>query len=305
MAINKVVKAALKAISYREIDVKKNYRLHRNFHNLTHRHYLKALYKTNDFEIYSGDRRIPVRIFSPDEDKDYPLLLFFHGGGWVTGNIDSYDKVCANMARITGHKVISVDYRLAPENPFPAGLNDCYQVAEALLSNREINSKKVVLIGDSAGANLAAALSLMARDKNKFQIEKQILIYPSTYNDHSENSPFASIVENGRDYLLTSKRICDYMELYKSSDDDFNNPYFAPLIADNLSSQPKTLIITGEYCPLRDEGEEYGKKLRESGNYVEIYRIKDGLHGFFALPPVFPQVKLCYEIINHFLREVN
>jgi acetyl esterase/lipase len=145
----------------------------------------------------------------------------------------------------------------------------------------------------------------MSRDRKEFKIEKQILIYPSTYNDHGENSPFASVKENGTEYLLTSKRINDYMDMYKGSSEDFNNPYLAPLLAEDFSGQPKTLIITAEYCPLRDEGEEYGRKLRDAGNYVEIYRIKDGLHGFFTLPPVFPQVKLCYEIINRFLCEVN
>jgi acetyl esterase/lipase len=95
------------------------------------------------------------------------------------------------------------------------------------------------------------------------------------------------------------------MDLYMKSRDDINNPYFAPLISNDLSNQPKTLIITAEYDPLRDEGEEYGKKLRNAGNNVEIYRIKEGLHGFFALPPRFPQVKLCYDIINQFLCEVN
>lgn len=305
MAINKVVRAALKALSYNEIDVKKNYLLHRNIMNLAHRHYLKPFFKSWDCEVDSENHSIPVRIFSPDEEGDYPILLFFHGGGWVTGNIDSYSKVCANMARLTNHNVVSVDYRLAPEHPFPAGLEDCYQVAKAFITKEEINLKEVTIIGDSAGGNLAAALSLLARERKEFIIRKQILIYPSTYNDHSETSRFKSVHSNGTDYLLTSKRICDYMELYKSSNDDYQNPYFAPLLAKDLTNQPDTLVITAEFCPLRDEGEEYGRKLREAGNNVEIYRIKDALHGFFALPPRFPQVNLCYEIINRFLCEVN
>lgn len=305
MAINKVVRAALKALSYNEYDIKENLHLHRNFVNLTRRHILKPLYKTWDYKIGSKSYNIPVRVFSPEKETDCPVLLFFHGGGWVAGNIDSYNKVCTNMARLTNHKVVSVDYRLAPENPFPAGLEDCYAAAKAFISNKVINEKEVILIGDSAGGNLAAALSLLARDRKEFRVNKQILIYPATYNEHTDNSPFKSVAENGTDYLLTSKRIRDYMDLYKSGDDDIYSPYFAPLLAEDLSEQPKTLIITAEYCPLRDEGEEYGRRLREAGNYAEIYRIKDSLHGFFALPPRFPQVKLCYEIINRFLCEVN
>lgn len=305
MAINKVVRAALKALSYNEYDIKENLQLHRSFVNLTGRHILKPLYKTWDYKLSSKDYNIPVRVFSPEIEADCPVLMFFHGGGWVAGNIDSYNKVCTNMARLTNHKVVSVNYRLAPEYPFPAGLEDCYAVAKAFIINNEINDKGVTLIGDSAGGNLAAALSLLARDRKEFKVNKQILIYPSTYNDHTDNSPFKSVVENGTDYLLTSKRIRDYMDLYKSKDDDIYSPYFAPLSAKDLSEQPKTLIITAEYCPLRDEGEEYGRRLREAGNYAQIYRIKDALHGFFALPPRFPQVKLCYEIINRFLCEVN
>jgi acetyl esterase/lipase len=305
MAINNVVRAALRAISYRDIDVKKNYKEYRKLVNLAHGNRKKHLRTALDFEINSGGYTIPLRVYCPEKPGEYPAVLFFHGGGWVTGNIDSYDKVCSNIARHIGCKIISVDYRLAPEHHFPAALNDCYEAAKTLISNGIIRNDKLTVMGDSAGGNLAAALSLMSRDRKEFKIEKQILIYPSTYNDHGENSPFASVKENGTEYLLTSKRINDYMDMYKGSSEDFNNPYLAPLLAEDFSGQPKTLIITAEYCPLRDEGEEYGRKLRDAGNYVEIYRIKDGLHGFFTLPPVFPQVKLCYEIINRFLCEVN
>lgn len=300
MAINKVVRAALKAISYREFDIKKNYLQYRNLVNLANKS-LKPLYNTWDCAVDSGRHAIPVRIFSPEGEGDFPVLLFFHGGGWVAGNIDSYSKVCANMAKMTNHKVVSVDYRLAPENPFPAGLEDCYQVAKLFITNKEINNGKVTLIGDSAGGNLSACLSLLAKERNEFKIDSQILIYPATFNDHSETSPFQSVHDYGTDYLLTSKRINDYMDLYISKKEDLESPYFAPLLAKDLSEQPDTLIITAEYCPLRDEGEEYGKMLREAGNYVSIYRVKDALHGYFALPLRFPQVRLSYEIINSFL----
>ncbi len=305
MAINRVVRAALKALSFNEYDIKENLQSHRKFVNLTRRHILKPLFKTWNYKIGSGNYKIPVRIFSPHVNADYPLLLFFHGGGWVTGNIDTYNKVCTNMARLTDCKVVSVDYRLAPENPFPIGLEDCYEAAKSFITNDVINNKEVILIGDSAGGNLAAALSLLAKERKEFTVNKQILIYPSTYNDHTDKSTFKSVVENGTEYLLTSKRIRDYMELYKSKEEDAYSPYFAPLLANDLSMQPKTLVITAEYDPLRDEGEEYGKRLREAGNYVEIYRIRDALHGFFALPSRFPQVKLTYDIINRFIYEVD
>lgn len=118
---------------------------------------------------------------------------------------------------------------------------------------------------------------------------------------HDETSPFPSIRENGTDYLLTAKRLCDYMDLYAPEPRSRNSPYFAPLLAKDLTNQPDTLLITAEYDPLRDEGEAYGEALRAAGNYVEVHRMPDALHGFFALPPSYTQVRECYDIINHFL----
>lgn len=315
MAINKAMRAALKALSYPDFNETKNYKLHRQLIHVTTPHYLKPFYTMWDHEIKLMDHSIPVRIFSPkrvkksklSEELSPSLLLFFHGGGWVTGDIDSYSKVCADMARITNRIVVSVDYRLAPEYRFPAAVEDCYAVAREIFLNENlfhVNPRYITIIGDSAGGNLAAAVSLMARDRGEFFPESQILIYPATYFDHGPDSPFPSVRENGTDYLLTSKRINEYMELYISTEEDFKNPYLAPLLAENLSGQPKTLIITAEYDPLRDEGEAYGKKLKQFGNYIEIHRISNALHGFFSLPPRFIHVKKSYEIINHFLDEV-
>lgn len=306
MAINKAMKIALKALSYPDLDVKKNYKLHRQV-NTAVNPYLKPRYKIWDHKIAGINHEIPVRIFMPSKSSEVissRVLIFFHGGGWVIGNIDSYSNVCSNMANQTGSVVISVDYRLAPENPFPCGLEDCYTVTGEVFQNADyfnVDTDNITIIGDSAGGNLAAAVSLMARDRGEFSISKQILIYPSTNNDHSDETGFPSVKEYGKDYLLTSKRIRDYMDLYISSEKDLNNPYLAPLIAKDLSNQPKTLIITAEYDPLRDEGEAYGKKLQDHGNTVHVYRMKDALHGFISLPKHFVHVKRSYEIINKFL----
>lgn len=305
MAINKAMRAALKALSYPDLDIKKNYKLERQVINIAKHHYFKPFYQTWDHEVSVGGHSIPVRIFQPKGFEPVGLLVFFHGGGWVTGNIDSYDKVCTNMARITRHIVVSVDYRLAPEYPFPAAPEDCYAVTREIFMDTAllgIEQDRITLIGDSAGGNLAAAVSLMARDRGEFLPRRQILIYPAAYNDHHpESSPFDSIRENGTDFLLTSKRICDYMDLYCSSPEDRTNPYFAPLLETDFSHQPDTLVITAEYDPLRDEGEEYGRKLRQAGNKVFIHRVSDALHGFFSLPPHFIHVRHSYEWIIPFL----
>lgn len=309
MAINKAMKAALKALSYPDLKTQQSYPLQRTVINLTHKHLLKPLYRIWDHKLDAGDHEIPMRIFRPEIAGEFPILVFFHGGGWVTGNIDSYDKVCSDLARHTCRTIVSVDYRLAPEHRFPAGLEDCYLAAQEIAEFAPAlggSPEDITLIGDSAGGNLAAAVSLLAKDRGGRMPKRQILLYPATWNDHSESSPFSSVRDNGTGYLLTSKRVSDFMELYKSSDEDLLSPYFAPLLAQDLSGQPETLVITAEYDPLRDEGEAYGERLREAGNYVEIVRLKDALHGFISLSPRYAHVKQSYFLMNRFLnREKN
>lgn len=305
MAIKPYKKAALAALSRADIDIKKNYKLVRKIETAAKKPRLKLMYQMWDHCINGLDHEIPVRIFFPAKEKKCcPVFLFFHGGGWVTGNIDSYSKVCQALARHTGHIVAAVDYRLAPEYRFPAGLMDCYSAARELFAHPDLlgtSTDQITIIGDSAGGNLAAAVSLMARNRGEFLPQRQILIYPATANDHSETSPFASIRENGTGYLLTAKRIQDYMDLYINNEQDLLNPYFAPLLATDLSNQPDTLIITAQYDPLRDEGEAYGRRLAASGNRVEMYRMPDAFHGFFSLPSHSLQVRKSYAMIRHFL----
>lgn len=300
MAINKFMLAALRAISYNESPL--NYKADRVFNNITHPS-IKFLYKMRDEKIRVDGREIEVRVFEPKQKLSEEILLFFHGGGWVSGNIDSYSSTCASLANNTGRTVMSVDYRLAPEFPFPCAVEDCYRVTQELVE--AYGEDNIILIGDSAGGNLAAVVSLMARDRKLCNIKRQILIYPATNNNHTETSPFASIVENGRDYLLTSKKICDYMNLYIQDKRDLDSPYFAPLLAEDLSNQPKTLILTAEFDPLRDEGEAYGEKLRKFGASVTIYRMRNALHGFFSLPIRFSHVIKSYALIDAFLNEVD
>ncbi len=302
-----IKKKIIKLLSKPHLNLKKNYKLYRKllkFFNPP----LKREYKTLDHKIMVNDREIPVRAFIPEEAQNLKVLIFFHGGGWVTGNIDSYTNVCRNMAERTGHLVISVDYRLAPENPFPDGLEDCYYVAREVFKHPEILGCKcddITLIGDSAGGNLAAVVSMMARDRDEFYPSKQILIYPATNYDHSENSPFPSVHKNGTDYIMTSKRIQDYLDLYVKDDEDKLNPYVAPILSSDLKDQPDTLIITAQYDPLRDEGEAYGHKLREFGNNVEIHRVSDAIHGFFSTPVNTDNVSQAYDRINSFLNDTK
>lgn len=306
MAINKFMLAALKAASYADIDIKKSYKIERKLREILTPP-LVFPYKISEHKIGRSGYNIPVRIFTPEKYLSKEVILFFHGGGWVTGNIESYTAACVNMAKYTGRRVMSVDYRLAPEHPFPCGLYDCYVAAKevctgtfGIIPGGEI--EKVTLAGDSAGGNLAAAVSIMAKDRGEFEIPQQILFYPSVYDDHTPSSPFRSVIENGSDYLLTAKKICDYMDLYLPEVSKRKNPYFAPLLCDDLSGQPRTLVITAQYDPLRDEGEAYAEKLAAFGCDAVSYRMKDALHGFISLPSRFVHVRRSYEIVNRFLK---
>ncbi len=305
MALGKLMMYALKLLSYNEGDIKKNYQIDRKVRNILNAPVLSN-YNMWDHKINADGYDIPVRVFLPEEQRSSEIIIYFHGGGWVVGNIENYSRVCATLSSATGRRVLSVDYRLAPEHKFPAAPEDCYTAVREIYLNAEfIDSKpeSIILAGDSAGGNLAAAVSLMAADRNEFKIFRQILIYPSTGSDHSASSPYKSIHENGTDYLLTSKRVCDYISLYLKNEEDYLNPYYAPVLAPNLCGQPKTLVITAEYDPLRDEGELYADMLAAAGCEVTCRRIPDSLHGFFALPKTFDAVREAYIYINNFLSE--
>jgi acetyl esterase/lipase len=301
--MKRLTKRILKALSGASIQLNTHYKVYRKVQDAANPVFRPA-YKMLDLDIVSCGRKVPVRVFYPRKARIPKIIIFFHGGGWVTGDIDSYTKVCAHMADATGHIVVSVDYRLAPEHPYPAGLEDCYQAAREIILAPELmhcEKNTICLMGDSAGGNLAAAVSLLARDRGEFLPRRQILLYPSVYPDHSADSPFASVRENGTDYILTSERLESYMKMYVPNAEDRRSPYVSPLLADDLSDQPDTLIITAQYDPLRDEGEAYGEKLRRFGNRARVFRMDGALHGFLTLPAKSKTVQQCYTQINEFL----
>ena len=307
--ISKTMKAILHALSYGNIELESS----RRMADLKQLDAMRIFVKKLDARVYNGEHEVPVRLYFPTEEamqagivegNTFPVLLFFHGGGWVTESVENYDRVCARMAQATAHIVVSVEYRLAPEHPFPTGFMDCYAVAKAIYTNRfilNVNPQRITLIGDSAGGNLAAAVSLKARDDGIFKPQRQILIYPAVNHDYSETSRFQSVKDCGSDYLLTAGKMRDYIDFYAAREEDKKNKYFAPLMETDYRNQPDTLILTAEFDPLRDEGEEYGKRLKEAGNYVEVHRIKDALHGYFALGIRYFHVQESFELINQFL----
>nr|WP_255719126.1 alpha/beta hydrolase [Brachybacterium sp. ACRRE] len=269
-------------------------------------------FRSLDRQIMSadGEHQIPVRVFSPKERRREDVLLFFHGGGWVTGDIESYTPACATMADLTGCVVASVDYRLAPEHPFPAGLEDCARVARLLLEDPQragiSDPRRIVLVGDSAGGNLAAVLSLMLRDEGGPVPSRQILLYPVTHWDHDpETSPFASVRRHGSEYRLTDTEVQDYMELYVPDRERRQDPLVAPLMATDLSAQPETLLITAELDLLCDEGEAFGAALAEAGSHAEVHRVDGALHGFITLPRFARPLREAYQHIDAFLERTS
>lgn len=309
MAISKAMRVALHTISLsnENIEISKTYKIARAIKTLNSP--LSPIYKLFDKNIWCNGRNVRVRLYKPKKQLREHLLLFLHGGGWVLENIDTYNNVCKNLAKYTGCPVISVEYSLAPEHVFPAGLEDCYAATQAIFKNTcdfDVNCSKITLIGDSAGGNLSAAVSLLARERGDFKVENQILLYPATYNDHTQNSIFNSVRENGYDYILTAKLVDDYMKLYIGENkENWNSPYFAPLLAKDFSNQPRTMIITAQYDPLRDEGEAYANALAMAGNKVILHRIPNVLHGYFSLSARFKAVKYTFNIINSFLDSEN
>ena len=309
MPMKKTAKRIIKALSADGIEV----HAQRQIVDLKRLDPMRAFYKKLDFKIRHDDYDVPVRIFFPEEEVflttvpgEQKMMVFFHGGGWSTESVDNYERICSRMATATNHIVVSVEYRLAPEYPFPTGLEDCYAAAKAIFQDQfliNVKPENITLIGDSAGGNLAAALSMMARDRGDFCPLRQILIYPALNNDYSEDSPFASVHENGTDYLLTAGKLRDFIDLYASCEEDKENPYFAPLLATDLTDLPRTLILTAEFDPLRDEGEAYGRMLREAGNFVRIHRVKEALHGFFGLGIKSSYVIESLEYIKQFVEE--
>jgi len=306
--VNKIIRSALAAMSKYDIDLKNNYEQTRQFQHATRPYVKKISCNHMDRILYLEGRELLVRAFS-HTGKIEPILIFFHGGGFVTGDFDSYSNICASLSEQLGRKVLAVDYRLAPEYKFPAGPEDCYDAAQELLKHCEdwyqADPAEAVFLGDSAGATLSCVVSMMARDRGGLLPKKQILIYPAAWCDYGDDTPFKSVIENGAEYLLTQKQLIDYMDLYAATPEDKQHPYFAPLRHTDFTRLPDTLVVTMEYDPLRDEGEALAEKLREGGVRTVSRQIRNGIHGMLALPPSAPLTRDIYKYITQFITDTE
>jgi acetyl esterase len=239
----------------------------------------EAMAKVEDRMIPGPAGEIPVRIYTPDGSGPMPVVLFFHGGGFVIGNVETHDSNARSLAAGAKAIVISVDYRLAPEHPFPAAPDDCFAAttwAHDHAAELGGDPDRLAVAGDSAGGNLAAVISLMARDAGGPPLRAQILVYPAT--DLTMSHP--SIEENGEGYLLTKDTMHWFMGHYQP---DVSSQKASPMVAADLSGLPPALVITAEFDPLRDEGEAYAERLRAAGVPVVVSRYDGMIHGFFGM----------------------
>lgn len=237
---------------------------------------------------------IPVRIYTPEGTGPFPVLVYFHGGGWVIGNLETHDNGCRQIANAAGCIVVSVDYRLAPEHKFPAAADDCYAATQWVAENASAlngDPARIAVGGDSAGGNLAAVVSLMARDKGGPPLMYQVLIYPVT-GYHTPGTP--SYQENAEGYFLTRDDMIWFWNHYLNSEDESKHPYASPLQAASLQGLPPALVLTAEYDPLRDEGELYAARLQEAGVPVIQRRYNGLIHGFFGMSAIVEQSKRAF-----------
>jgi len=233
---------------------------------------------------------IPVRIYTPNGAGPFPVLVYFHGGGWVLGSLESWDAPCRMLTNAVECVTVSVDYRLAPEHKFPKPAEDCYAATQWVADNAALingDPARIAIGGDSAGGNLAAVVALMARDHGKPRIAYQLLVYPVT--DASMDT--ASMKECADGYFLTGEMMAWFWKQYVRDAADRAHPYASPLRAQNLRSLPPALVITAEFDPLRDEGEAYAARLRQAGVPVVSTRYDGTIHGFFLMSSVLDQGK--------------
>jgi len=243
------------------------------------------IYHSEDRRIKGPGSDIPIRIYTPRElrpGETLPVLVWYHGGGYVIGDLDTHDSVCRALANETDCIVVAVDYRLAPECKFPAAVDDCEAALKWVAAHAaEINADatRIAVGGDSAGGNLATVVSILARDAGSPKISFQLLLYPVTAPEPETKSHHAF----AEGYLLTRKTITWFFTHYVRTSKDTTDFRYAPLEADDLSSLPPALIVVAGYDPLRDEGVEYAEALIHAGNSVRLSNYEGMVHGFFLM----------------------
>ena len=244
-----------------------------------------AIHTTRDFTVAGPAGDIPVRLYAPSAQQALPLIVYFHGGGFVVGDLESHDVPCRMLALESGCVVVAVDYRLSPETRFPGPLEDCYAALVALVARaREFgcDPARVAVAGDSAGANLATAVCLLARARRGPTILHQALFCPCL----DARCDSASMHELGEGYMLSRGLMQWFWDAYVTQPAELTNPLVSPVLETNLAGLPPASITTAEYDPLRDEAEQYADQLRAAGVPVIVRRYNGMIHDFVTMSPV-------------------
>jgi len=258
----------------------------------------EPLQRVDDRQIPGPGGPIPVRIYDPGGDGDglRPALVFFHGGGWVVGDLETHDHLCRAIAAAAGAVVVAVDYRLAPEHKFPAAVDDAYVATSWTAENaRElgIDAGRIGVGGDSAGGNLAAVVAILARDRGGPPLAFQVLLYPITDCDFDTSS----YLENAEGYGLTQAGMIWFWNQYLERPSDASSPLASPMRADDLAGLPPALILTAGYDVLRDEAEIYAERLRLAGVPTALMPHKGMIHGFARRLDVLDAARLALDQI--------
>ena len=251
---------------------------------------------------HAGD--VPVRVYTPSAAETHPMLVYFHGGAFFLGSLNTHDHIARELANATGFAVVSVGYRLAPEHAFPAGLNDCYAVVRWVVENGvEIgwNGGDLAIAGDSSGGNFVAAVSAMALDEGLNAITHQILYYPSLDLDFDAGR-YESLRSNAVGYGLETAGLKPFNAFYIDGGADPADPRVSPLKRSGFAGLPKTLVFTAEFDPLRDEGELYARKLTEAGVPTTLRRYEGAGHGFVQYFSWLPEFHGVFAETADFLR---
>ncbi|MEV7480505.1 alpha/beta hydrolase [Streptomyces halstedii] len=261
------------------------------------------LHSVEDVTARTASGEVPVRVYTPAEADSYGLLVYFHGGAFFLGSLETHDHVARSLAAETGLRVVSAGYRLAPEAAFPAGLDDCYAVVRWAAGDGAglaWDGTTLAVAGDSSGGNFAAAVAATAHDDGFDRITHQILYYPSLDLDFDVDR-YASLRENAVGYGLETAGLKPFNAFYLGSGADPADPLVSPVKRADLTGLPRALVVTGELDPLRDEGELYGRLLREAGVEATVSRYEGAGHGFVQHFSWIPEYGRVFEETRDFL----